>query len=94
MVEPLDRLYEEEQDEKGPPEATVARRAKSYSDFCDIVRREQSRNATKTKRRKRKELGLAALLISDYNGRLDEYDGPILDTYEDEFQSASQQDYL
>jgi hypothetical protein len=37
-VEALLQSVEEDESPKGPPEATVARRAKSYSDFYDVVR--------------------------------------------------------
>jgi hypothetical protein len=37
-VEDLLHVGEEEEQQKGPPAATLARRAKSHSDFYDVVR--------------------------------------------------------
>jgi conserved oligomeric Golgi complex subunit 3 len=56
-VEGIADLLEDAEQDNGPPQATVARRAKSYSDFYDIVtahlkkEREQERDKQKKKPR-------------------------------------------
>lgn len=62
--EPLQRLLEEPEPSIGPPEPTLLRRAKSYSDFYHVVRAQLSRDAAKKKRRKMKERGLDALMMA------------------------------
>lgn len=100
--EPLPALFEDQEDANAPPEATVLRRAKSYSDFYDIATAHLagSHGGPKNKRKKTKGRrnnhslwdalmipASAALILS-----LEE------DTYDDaldqELLQASQQEYL
>ncbi|KAJ9148649.1 Conserved oligomeric Golgi complex subunit 3 [Pleurostoma richardsiae] len=95
--EPLEELYEEE----GPwelPEATLARRAKSYSDFYDIVREHLATNApkktTKAKQKKRQDKSWEALALREPDYVVDVQAPPLFDALQDELLEASQQDYI
>lgn len=90
---PLSTLAEERDDHNTPPEATVVRRAKSYSDLYDIVTAQTSRGGSKKKRRRKgHNAAWEALAIPDPPADLPEGDlyGDIL---EDELLEASQQEY-
>ncbi|KAI5921931.1 Sec34-like family protein [Camillea tinctor] len=64
-AEPLRQLFEEPETSIDPPEPTLTRRAKSYSDFYRVVRAQLSRDAAAKKRRKRTKggKGLEALMV-------------------------------
>ncbi|KAK4166573.1 putative conserved oligomeric Golgi complex component 3 [Cladorrhinum sp. PSN259] len=49
--QPLPSLFEDQEDTNSPPEPTLSRRAKSYSDFYDVVRAQEK----KTKKEKKKQ---------------------------------------
>lgn len=53
-VQPLQALFEDQDDVNAPPEPTLSRRARSYSDFYDIVKAELSSHGTKKKRKRRR----------------------------------------
>lgn len=59
-VEGIADLLEEPEQDNGPPQATVARRAKSYSDFYDIVtahlKKERDQQKEKLKKRPREHV--------------------------------------
>ncbi|KAI1171629.1 Sec34-like family protein [Nemania sp. FL0916] len=69
--EPLESLFEERELPVGPPEPTIVRRAKSYSDFYHVVRAQLAKDAagdtTKKRRRKRRhqEPSVKALTLAD-----------------------------
>ncbi|KAI1332481.1 Sec34-like family protein [Xylariaceae sp. FL0255] len=88
---PLDRLFEEPDTSIEPPEPILIPRAKSYSDFYDIVRAQLSKDAARKKKRKSKERSLDALLVN--NGicaRKPKPSRPI----DHELVNASQREYL
>jgi len=92
-AQPLEQLYEEEKDDS-PPEAAVARRAKSYSDFYDIVRAHIQKDSGKKRRRRKKDASLGALDIEGSDAVSEHQHEPILDVFKDELVEASQQNYL
>ena len=92
VAEPLQDLYEEEKDD-GPPEATIARRAKSYSDFYDVVKAQIEKDAGKRRRRRKKDSNFDALALGGSAAISSRQDEPILDLYNDELLEASQQEY-
>ncbi|KXX77278.1 Conserved oligomeric Golgi complex subunit 3 [Madurella mycetomatis] len=51
-AQPLPALFEDQDDANTPPEPTLSRRARSYSDFYDIVRAELRGHGTRKKKRK------------------------------------------
>lgn len=94
MVEPLDELFEDvEEAEQSPPAPTIARRAKSYSDFYDIVRAQMSKDARK-KTRKRKDKSWEALALPEPPASAESPCQPPFDAYDHELLEASQQEYL
>ncbi|KAK1829389.1 oligomeric Golgi complex subunit 3 [Podospora conica] len=91
---PLSTLAEERDDPNTPPEATLVRRAKSYSDLYDIVAAQTARGGSKKKRRRKPQNATwEALALPDPPADLSEGDlyGDIL---EDELLEASQQEYI
>ena len=96
MAEPLEELYEEEKDDNSPPEAAIARRAKSYSDFYDIVKLhiEKDKDLVKRRRWRRKNVNLSALAVEGADTVSTRRNEPITDTLKDELLEASQQEYL
>ncbi|KAI1504113.1 Sec34-like family protein [Biscogniauxia marginata] len=62
-VEPLGGLFEETETSIDPPEPTLTRRAKSYSDFYHVVRAQLSKDAAKKRRKRNKGRGLEALMV-------------------------------
>ena len=96
-AEPLPSLLEDREDANSPPQATLARRAKSYSDFYDIVTARLPKPGPKKKRRKRpggcawEGLDLPALPADlDLAAEEDDGDGD----QERDLLLASQQEYL
>ncbi|KAF2835875.1 Sec34-domain-containing protein [Patellaria atrata CBS 101060] len=57
-VETITDLLEDPNQENGPPQATVARRAKSYSDFYDVVRAHIKKERGLEKQKKRSKANL------------------------------------
>ncbi|KAL8404546.1 hypothetical protein RB594_009411 [Gaeumannomyces avenae] len=91
----LDALAEDDE-EDGPSDPSLSRRAKSYSDFYDIVR-EQLGKDTKKKRRKRRDRTWDALAVETAGlprtARPND-DTPFFDVLQDELLEASQQEYI
>ena len=94
--EPLPALFEDQEDANSPPEPTLSLRAKSYSDFYDIVKAQLSSPGPKKKRKRRRsgrtwealalpESATASLPVEE------EEDGDALDKA---LLQASQQEYL
>ncbi|KAI0870120.1 Sec34-like family protein [Hypoxylon argillaceum] len=92
--EPLDRLLEESEASIGPPEPTLIPRAKSYSDFYHVVRAQLSKDAGKKKRRKTKERGLDALMITAPEDSLQPCKFPPSRSADAVLVDASQQEYM
>ncbi|KAL2151347.1 hypothetical protein VTH82DRAFT_6445 [Thermothelomyces myriococcoides] len=99
VAEPLPTLFEDQKDANSPPEPTLPRRAKSYSDFHDIVRAQLAVHAP-TKKRKRKGKGKGrdrswdALEVPDSAAaRLPEEEEGYNGTVGKELIRASQQEY-
>jgi len=84
--------------DKGPPEATVARRSKSYSDFYDIVKAQLAKDDGKKKRRRRRKHGagaaLDALLAVEDAAEIDHYAETLPTPSTNALLEASQQEYL
>lgn len=95
VTDPLPALFEDGDEPNSPPQATLTRRAKSYSDFYDIVKAEFSRSSRKKKRVKRRGNGTwDALALLEPPADL-----PVEDNASDyvvggELLLASQQEYL
>ncbi|KAK9794219.1 putative Golgi complex component Cog3 [Seiridium cardinale] len=93
-IEPLGSLYEEADTSNDPPDATLTRRAKSYSDFYHVVRVQLSKDAKKKRRRKRQDRSLEALNIeTPEDGLFSQHDVPVGAT-DAQLLEASQQEYL
>lgn len=95
-VEDLEELLEEEDDDS-PPEADLARRAQSFSDFHAIVRAGLKEDVPQKKRRRRtrrkEDKNLDALALPGIESVIDEDDDVLLDEYQDELLDAGQQEY-
>ncbi|EON68894.1 hypothetical protein W97_08152 [Coniosporium apollinis CBS 100218] len=92
-VEEIAAVVEEDERKRGPPEATVARRAKSYSDFYHVVRAHtiKERKLEREKRRSRENIREDVKTELDfrrwYNGVHDE----LLDASHEEYKSYLEQ---
>ncbi|KAF2144526.1 uncharacterized protein K452DRAFT_349625 [Aplosporella prunicola CBS 121167] len=91
-VEAIPDIVEEPEQDNGPPKATVARRAKSYSDFYDVVRAhiKKERGLEKQKRRSREQLKTELDFAQWYNGLSDD----LLDASHAEYQLYRDQLHL
>ncbi|KAL2163479.1 hypothetical protein VTH06DRAFT_5537 [Thermothelomyces fergusii] len=94
-AEPLPTLFEDRKDADSPPEPTLSRRAKSYSDFYDIVRAQLAVHAPKKKRkRKGGDRRWEALAVPDSAAAsLPEEEGGYDGAVGKELIRASQQEY-
>ncbi|KAK4154397.1 Sec34-like family-domain-containing protein [Chaetomidium leptoderma] len=99
-IEPLPALFEDQEDAHSPPEPTLSRRAKSYSDFYDIVKAQLSSHGPKKSRRRMRRRqsgrGWEALAVPEsVTARLpgEEEEG-YDDALDKELLRASQQEYL
>ncbi|KAI2603182.1 Sec34-domain-containing protein [Hypoxylon fragiforme] len=97
-VEPLE-LFKEVENSIDPPEATLSKRAKSYSDFYHVVRAQLSKDAalSKKKRIKAKDRTLDALMVEKvetFEKKARYKAPPTLVLVDDELIKASQQDQL
>ncbi|EAA30676.1 Sec34-domain-containing protein [Neurospora crassa] len=102
--EPLPALFEDQEDVNAPPEATVLRRAKSYSDFYDIATAHLagSHGGPKTKKNKKKTNGRrnnhnlwdALMIPASVASTLPVEEDPYDDALDQELLQASQQEYL
>ncbi|KAH8196663.1 hypothetical protein TruAng_009187 [Truncatella angustata] len=96
IVDPLGNLYDEADASNDPPEATLTRRAKSYSDFYHVVRAQLSKDAKRRRKKRRddRDRSFEALSLvkpeDDTNRRINAPDTPI----DDQLLEASQQEYL
>ncbi|KAI1082405.1 Sec34-like family protein [Whalleya microplaca] len=91
-VEPLEKLLEEPDTPIGPPEPTLTRRAKSYSDFYHVVRAQLSKD--KKRRKKTRERNLDALMVEKPEAALRSRKLPQLTSPDNELLEASQNEYL
>ncbi|KAL1638248.1 Golgi transport complex subunit 3 [Neofusicoccum ribis] len=93
-VEAIPDIVEEPEEENGPPQATVARRAKSFSDFYDVARahikKERDLEKQKLKKRSRDQLRTELDFGDWYNGISDE----LLDASHGEYQLYRDQLHL
>jgi hypothetical protein len=94
-AEPLPALFEHQED-NSPPEPTLSRRAKSYSDFYDIVKAQLASHDAKKKRKRRRSgrsweaLALPESVTASLPVEEEGYDEEL----ERELLRASQQEYL
>ncbi|OTA90869.1 hypothetical protein M434DRAFT_397644 [Hypoxylon sp. CO27-5] len=95
-VEQLERLYEQPETTIDPPEPTLGRRAKSYSDFYHVVRAQLSKDAAASKKRRKKarERNLDALMVEKPDKANKEQELGRLESFDSELIEASQQEYL
>ncbi len=84
---PLKDLYEERPQLKGPPEAALARRAKSYTDFYHVARAQITKEAKKLREGERKALK------SPNTGDSDKHNSNSYDAYDDELLDASLEEF-
>ncbi|KAL0939690.1 golgi complex component [Colletotrichum truncatum] len=92
--EALDEIFEEIEDTNTPPEATVLRRANSYSDFYHVVRAQLAKDEHKKRRKRRKDKSWDALDVAAQVHDASVNRRPVLDQYDEELLEASQQEYL
>ncbi|KAK4098699.1 Sec34-domain-containing protein [Parathielavia hyrcaniae] len=93
---PLPAIFEDKEDANWPPEPTLSRRAKSYSDFYDIVKAQLSSHDPRRKRKgKRSARSWEALAIPEsVTASLPAGDDGVDDALDKGLLLASQQDYL
>jgi hypothetical protein len=96
VAEPLPALFEDHEDANSPPQPTLSQRAKSYSDFYDIVRSQLPSHGPRKKReRRRSGRGWEGLALPDsVTARLPAEKEVPDDGLERELLQASQQEYL
>ncbi|KAK0625245.1 Sec34-like family-domain-containing protein [Bombardia bombarda] len=96
-AQPLPALFEVHEDTNSPPQATLIRRAKSYSDFYDIATAQLSKSPPSKKKRRRRQNNdtLEALAIPENHAVLPT-DKEIIahDALRGELLEASLQEYL
>ncbi|KAI8258094.1 Conserved oligomeric Golgi complex subunit 3 [Colletotrichum sp. SAR11_239] len=92
--EALDEIFEEIEDTNTPPEATVLRRAKSYSDFYHVVRAQLAKDEQKKRRKRRKDKNWDALDVAAQVNGPSLNRRPVLDHCDEQLLEASQQEYL
>ncbi|KAI1869734.1 uncharacterized protein JN550_005715 [Neoarthrinium moseri] len=93
-VLPLGSLDEEPDTSNDPPEPTLSRRAKSYSDFYHVVRAQLSKDAKKKRRRKRNDRSIEALGVEKPEDDMPGPSEPSGEPLEAQLLEASQQEYL
>lgn len=91
----LSNVFEEIESANTPPEATVIRRASSYSDFYHVVQAQLSKDA-KSKRKvvDKKNRTWEALMLPKSKDEVERQDQKDLSLYDDQLLDASQQEYL
>lgn len=72
----------------------MARRAKSYSDFYDIVQEHLAKDGAKPRRRKRQDKAWEALSLQGPGDTVEVQDAPLIGALQDELLEASQEEYL
>lgn len=89
MADPLATLFEGSSSNTGPPEATLARRAKSYSDFYHVVRAQITKDAKKAKEERGAEM-LAPTMRGglDFEKQFEGLEDDLLEASQEEFQYA------
>ncbi|KAI1137684.1 Sec34-like family protein [Hypoxylon sp. FL0543] len=96
VVEQLEELYEEPETTIDPPEPTLNRRAKSYSDFYHVVRAQLSKDAAAAKKRRRKarDRNLDALVVEKLDKADKDQELRRLESLDTELIESSHQEYL
>jgi hypothetical protein len=79
-------IFEEESGIKGPPKATLARRAKSYSDFYEAAIGYFGKEAGKEKPKDVLEVFENGESEMSFGGRYEEYENDLLDASNEEYQ--------
>ncbi|KAK7937676.1 uncharacterized protein PG986_014544 [Apiospora aurea] len=92
-IQPLGDLIEEVVPSNDPPEPTLIKRAKSYSDFYHVVRAQLSKDAAKKRRRKRRDRSLEALMVDKPEDDLPSRATPPDVSSTDQLLQASQQEF-
>lgn len=97
IAAPLEGLLEEPEASNDPPEPTLSRRAKSYSDFYHVVRAQLSKDAAKKrpkKKTKKREISMEALMITKPEYDLPSRAAPPENPLDEQLLQASQHDFL
>ncbi|KAH9904475.1 Sec34-like family protein [Xylariomycetidae sp. FL2044] len=93
--EPLDQIFEDVEPIIEPPEPTLTRRAKSYSDFYHVVRAQLSKDTSKKKKRKNnRERNLEALMVHKPEDGLPVRNRDSLENTDRGLVASSQREYL
>jgi conserved oligomeric Golgi complex subunit 3 len=79
-------IFEEESGIKGPPKATLVRRAKSYSDFYEAAIGYFGKKAGKEKPKDALEVFENGKSEISLEGRYEEYENDLLDASHEEYQ--------
>ncbi|TEA11957.1 Conserved oligomeric Golgi complex subunit 3 [Colletotrichum sidae] len=90
----LEEIFEEIENTNTPPEASVPRRAKSYSDFYHVVRAQLAKDEQRKRRRRRKDKTWDALDVAAQANDSGVNKRPVLGQYDERLLEASQQEYL
>ncbi|KAJ9647206.1 Golgi transport complex subunit 3 [Coniosporium tulheliwenetii] len=92
-VEEIAAVIEEDERKRSPPEATVARRAKSYSDFYNVVRAhiKRERKLEREKRRSRENIRELVKTELDFRRWYNSVHDELLDASHEEYKSYLEQ---
>lgn len=94
----MEDVFEEIENTNTPPEATVLRRAASYSDFYRVVKAQLSKDGTLKRKKKinKKDRSLEALMLGHEADKasLQEPGLVSLDSFDDQLLEDSQQEYM
>lgn len=87
-TETLNALYEENPTVKNPPQATIARRAKSYSDFYHVARAHLTKDSRRARREEKQKsgLGLENKRSEELEGQYEEQERDLLSATQEEYQ--------
>ena len=85
---PIVELYEESASLKGPPEATIARRAKSYSDFYEVATGFLNKQAKDEKSRDALDIAPIKNGTQNFQTQYEDVEEDLLNSSHEEFQSV------
>jgi conserved oligomeric Golgi complex subunit 3 len=95
-TDPLEGLFEETTRIKSPPKATVARRAKSYSDFYRVARAQLLKDSkiTKTNEKEAESREVYKRKGLQFESLYDAHEAELIDASQEEFRYAHQFQWL
>jgi conserved oligomeric Golgi complex subunit 3 len=88
--DPIMELFEETAGLKGPPEATLVRRAKSYSDFYEVAKDYLKKEAMKSKPKDVLEMFGSGVKRIPFGMQFEELEDELLDASQEEYQYGIQ----